>query len=283
MVIDPFLLKNTSADVVAHASVPLQNSWVSVPWASKKFAPKGSTLSFKTVLLGCVWFVVLLVGLAALVFYFMIQNPDQYARVGLDRTTVQNLLTIFALLFFGFLFFLGLGLLIVNGYKFITVKNKPRTWYLMITIIGFVLWLVSIAAGAGVLTRINNLALSRGIDIWSLIVPSLVLADWPTHILEHNDLKLIAPASMVFALNSPVFTRQILPTLGTVVDIQSIVMSCGNDQTLSLITDTALFDGSCQYFTKWSYPIVVTVTYTDRQTAETKTISYDIGALQFFF
>jgi hypothetical protein len=45
------------------------------------------------------------VGLAALVLYLMIQNPDQYASIGLDRATIQMLLQTFALLFFGVLFF----------------------------------------------------------------------------------------------------------------------------------------------------------------------------------
>lgn len=67
-----------------------------------------------------------LVGIGALVLYMMVQNPDQYSNIGLDRATIQVLLQTFALLFFGVLFFLGFGLLLVNGYKFITVKNKPR-------------------------------------------------------------------------------------------------------------------------------------------------------------
>ena len=68
-------------------------------------------------------------------------------------------------------------------------------------------------------------------DASSLVVPYLVLQSGPTNILTNPDLALIAPASMAFQINGPLFTRQVVPTLGP-VDIQSVTMSCGNGTTL---------------------------------------------------
>lgn len=45
-------------------------------------------------------------------------------NVGLDPNTTKTLLQTFSVLFFGLLTFLGIGLLIVNLYRIITVKNK---------------------------------------------------------------------------------------------------------------------------------------------------------------
>lgn len=144
--VDPFLRKNTeeqsnqasqaaqprsaagqapvsdSEQIVAQAAVAPQGP---TP-ATKQVVPKGKVISLRTILFGCLGFFVVLVGIGALVLYMMVQNPDQYSSIGLDRATIQVLLQTFALLFFGVLFFLGFGLLLVNGYKFITVKNKPR-------------------------------------------------------------------------------------------------------------------------------------------------------------
>lgn len=77
-------------------------------------------------------------------------------------------------------------------------------------------------------------------------MPYLVLESGPTSIVQNPDLALIAPASMVFQLNSAIFNRQVLPTLGA-VDLQSVVMTCGDGNQLSLNFATAQFDGSCYY------------------------------------
>lgn len=85
---------------------------------------------------------------------------------------------------------------------------------------------------------------------------------------------------MVFQLNSSIFNRQVLPLLGP-VDLQSVVMTCGDGNSLSLDFRTSQFDGSCYYFSQWQYPVVLTITYVDRQTTETKVATYDIWSLQF--
>ena len=295
--VDPFLRKNSDEQVQSESATtpdlasstwpqtqpvaPVQAASTQKPAVPtpKQWAPKGKVLSLKTILFGCLGFFVVLVGIGALVLYMMVQNPDQYSNIGLDRATIQVLLQTFALLFFGVLFFFGFGLLLVNGYKFITVKNKPRLWYMVLSLVGFVVLLLSIWTGAAVLNGISDLEANRGVDAASLVIPYLVMQNGPTNILTNPDLKLIAPASMAFQINGPLFTRQVVPALGP-VDIESVTMTCGNGTTLLMNAD-GNFDWSCTYFNKGDYPVSLSVTHVNRQTTETLTNTYEMWSLQF--
>lgn len=62
------------------------------------------------------------------------------------------------------------------------------------------------------------------------------MQDGPVNILSNPDLVLIAPASMAFQINGPLFSRQVIPTLGP-VDVQSVTMTCGNGTILSMNAD----------------------------------------------
>lgn len=105
--VDPFLRKNTEeqsnqasqAVPTPTPAQPVVASQSPTPPA-KQVVPKGKTISLRTILFGCLGFFVVLVGIGALVLYMMVQNPDQYANIGLDRATIQVLLQTFALLFF---------------------------------------------------------------------------------------------------------------------------------------------------------------------------------------
>jgi len=57
-------------------------------------------------------------------------NPTQLTSVGLDPNTTKTLLQTFSVLFFGLLTFLGIGLLVVNLYRLISVKNKSKIGYI---------------------------------------------------------------------------------------------------------------------------------------------------------
>jgi len=108
--VDPFLRKNTeeqanqASQSAQTPTQPVVASQSPAPTA-KQVVPKGKVISLRTILFGCLGFFVVLVGIGALVLYMMVQNPDQYANIGLDRATIQVLLQTFALLFFGVLFF----------------------------------------------------------------------------------------------------------------------------------------------------------------------------------
>ena len=122
MAIDPFLRMGNKNDNQTSPQTPPPNTPAQdttpqtnpapqaapAPVTPKAPAPikkAGSTLSMGTFLIGCGVFLILLVGLAAIVMYMIIKNPDQYTSIGLDRSTVQKLLQTFSIIFFGFLFF----------------------------------------------------------------------------------------------------------------------------------------------------------------------------------
>ena len=98
----------------------------------------------RTILIGCGVLFMFVVGGLALVFYNLINNPTQLSSVGLDPTTTKTLLQTFSVIFFGLLTFLGIGLLIVNLYRLITVKNKSKTAYIFGTFFGFLIFIFAI-------------------------------------------------------------------------------------------------------------------------------------------
>ena len=84
------------------------------------------------------------VGGLALVFYSLINNPTQLTSVGLDPNTTKTLLETFSVIFFGLLTFLGIGLLVTNLYRWITVKNKSKIGYILGSMFGFILFIVAL-------------------------------------------------------------------------------------------------------------------------------------------
>jgi hypothetical protein len=274
--------QNTPPVTPAPATAPVTQPVVAAPVTPTK-APApvqkvGSKLSMGTFLIGCVVFLVLLVGLAAIVMYMIIKNPDQYASIGLDRGTVQKLLQTFTILFFGFLFFVGLGLLVVNAYRLVTVKNRPKFGYMTGTIIWFFVLLGSIALWAVTISNINQMAASQNIDTNSLLVPYVNFKDGPQYFLGDPSIKLIAPISLSYQLNSPVFNAQVYPTLG-VVDIEGVTLDCGNGQIVNMDTTNLTFTESCFYPTQGDYPHSIAITHVNRQTKERKTDTISVGVL----
>ena len=67
-------------------------------------------------------FALLFVGIIIVGLYSAISSPDSLSNLGLDADTVKSLLLIFALLFFGSLFFVGFGFAALNGYRIATVQ-----------------------------------------------------------------------------------------------------------------------------------------------------------------
>jgi hypothetical protein len=62
-------------------------------------------------------------------FYYLIQNPNQLASVGLDAETTRSLLNTFSIIFFALVVFSGMGMLVINGYRLVSVKNVSKTKY----------------------------------------------------------------------------------------------------------------------------------------------------------
>lgn len=111
---------------------PVQGQPVQVngrPQQTANITKPTSRVSIKGVLIGCGLLIMFVMGGLALVFYNLINNPTQLSSVGLDPDTTKTLLQTFSVIFFGLLTFLGMGVLVVNLYRIITVKNKSRIAY----------------------------------------------------------------------------------------------------------------------------------------------------------
>lgn len=100
------------------------------PQQSANITKPRSKISMKGVIIGCGLLFMFVVGGLALVFYNLMNNPTQLTSVGLDPNTTKTLLQTFSVIFFGLLTFLGIGLLVVNLYRIITVKNKRKIGYI---------------------------------------------------------------------------------------------------------------------------------------------------------
>jgi len=130
---------------------------------------------------------------------------------------------------------------------------------------GFLLFIFAIVLWARVITLIRNFSVDSILDSNSLILPYLQLKDGVKNIHTTTDLKLIAPATMFYAINSDYTSR--LSSLGQVT-LQEINLDCWNGQTLKLNFTTKQFDGSCIYFKKGEYFLNVNIAYTNLLTSE---------------
>lgn len=226
-----------------------------------------SRVSIKTVLVGCGILFMIIVGWLSLVFYNLMNNPTQLSTVGLDPNTTKILLETFSVLFFGLLTFLGIGLLIVNLYRLISVKNKSRVGYIVGAFFWLAIFIVAIVLGAKVITMVRNFSVDNILDSDKLIMPYLQLKDGVKYTRTTVDLKLIAPATIFYKINNDYFNAQILPPLGQ-VNFTEMFLDCGNGQKLKLNFTTSQFDGSCVYFKKWEYELNLETSYTNLPTSE---------------
>ncbi|MBP7841934.1 hypothetical protein KA037_04705 [Patescibacteria group bacterium] len=122
------------------------------------------------------------------------------------------------------------------------------------------------------------MAASQNIDTNSLLVPYVNFKDGPQYFLGDPSIKLIAPISLSYQLNSPVFNAQVYPTLG-VVDIEGVTLDCGNGQIVNMDTTNLTFTESCFYPTQGDYPHSIAITHVNRQTKERKTDTISVGVL----
>ena len=80
-------------------------------------------------------------------------------------------------------------------------------------------------------------------------------------------MKLIAPATMYYTLNSNYFNSQLVPPLGQ-VNFTEMYLDCGNGQKLKLNFTSFQFDGSCIYFKKGEYTLNLETSYINIPTSE---------------
>lgn len=226
-----------------------------------------SKISMKGVIIGCGILFMFVVGGLALVFYNLMNNPTQLSSVGLDPNTTKTLLQTFSVIFFGLLTFLGIGLLIVNLYRLITVKNKSKVGYIFGAFFGFLIFILAIVLWSKVITIVRNFSVENILDSDKLIMPYIQLKDGIKYTREDVALKLIAPATMYYTLNNNYFNSQIVPPLGQ-VNFTEMLLDCGNGQKLTLNLTTAQFNWSCIYFKKGEYILNLETTYINIPTSE---------------
>ena len=114
---------------------------------------------------------------------------------------------------------------------------------------------------------VRNFSVENILDSDKLIMPYIQLKDKTVYTRSDVNLKLIAPATMYYTLNTNYFNSQIAPTLGQ-VNFTEIVLDCGNDQKIPLNFTTAQFDGSCIYFKKGEYILNLETKYINILTSE---------------
>jgi len=129
------------------------------------------------------------------------------------------------------------------------------------------LFILAIVLGAQVLNIVKGVSVDSMLDSDRLIMPYLQLKDGPKHIRNTENLNLIAPGNMFFALNKDYYTMRIVPGLWQITT-EAIVLDCGNGQTLDMNLSTSQFEWACNYFTKWEYILTVDVSYINLLTSE---------------
>lgn len=114
---------------------------------------------------------------------------------------------------------------------------------------------------------VRNFSVENILDSDKLIMPRIQMKDGTKYTRSAADLKLIAPATLYYTLNTNYFNAQILTPLGQ-VSFTEILLDCGNGQKLKLNFTTYQFDGSCVYFKKGEYPLTLETSYTNLPTSE---------------
>jgi hypothetical protein len=88
---------------------------------------------------------------------------------------------------------------------------------------------------------VKNISVENILDSDKLVMPYIQLKTGPQYTRTDATLKLVAPASMYYTLNTNYFNAQILPQLGQ-ANVTVMVLDCGNGQTLNLNFTTRQFE-----------------------------------------
>lgn len=241
---------------------------------------KWSNVSMKWFLIGCSIFLLFIIWGWSLFMYYLINNPDQLANMWLDRLTTKKLLQAFSWVFFWLLFLLWFGMTIVNSYRTITVKNKPKLWYALGILLWLVVFIASIWFGYSVITKISAIQVDENISNNQFVVPYMnfkwIAKDW----ISDPTVKFIAPSNVSYYFNAKLFNSQIYPTLGQ-VNLNEVTLDCGNWQKIPLNIKNWTFDWSCIYFKKGTYPLKLEVYYSNIQTNENLQNTFDAWSANF--
>lgn len=243
---------------------------------------KGSKISPKFFFIGCGGFFVLFLLLVYAWLYYAIQSSAFLQSIGLEIDDVKSVLSIFAILFFGIIFFVWFYVLVLNVYRLVTVKTKKIKYVLWLTA-GLFIIITTIVTGTLSISKIRSLGSKSKVITNMLVLPYVETKDKSVWVNE--GIPVIAPLKMRYQLNKDQVDRNILPSLWTNAQLVSFEVECGNQQKLQANQQIYLgqtnnfFPEYCLYLTKGSYPIALNVVYIDRSTGESKTKSFSVGNL----
>lgn len=243
---------------------------------------RGSKLSPKIFLIWCGWFFLIFLLLVYVGLYYAIQSSEFLQSVGLDIEDVKSILIIFAVLFFGIIFFIWFYILVLNIYRLVTVKARKLPYILWL--IGWFFIIIStIVAGTLSISQIRSLWSKAKVITNMLVLPYVDTKDKP--IWVNDGIPVVAPLKMKYQLNKDQVDNNILPSLGNSAQLTSFEVDCGNGQVLNATQQIYLgqtnnfFPGYCLYLNKWSYPITLKVNYLDRASGESLTKTFPVGDL----
>jgi len=212
--------------------------------------------------------------------YYAIQSSEFLQSVGLDIEDVKSILTIFAVLFFGIIFFGGFYMLVLNIYRIVTGKGK-KTKFALGLVGGLLIIITTIVFGTLSISKIRSLGGKSTVITNMLVLPYVQTKNGSVWVNE--GIPVIAPLKMKFQLNKQQVDKNILPLLGANTQLTSFEVDCGNQQKLSATQQIYLgqtnnfFPDYCLYLAKGSYPIALTVNYVNTVNGEIKSQTFPVG------
>lgn len=124
----------------------------------------------------------------------------------------------------------------------------------------------------------RGISVENILDSDKLIMPYVQMKDGYKYTRTDAKLKLIAPTTLAYTLNTDYFNTQIAPTLGQ-VNLLEMSLDCGNGQVLLYDMTNKQFVSNCIYFHKGEYPLNVQVGYLNVPTGEKLKKSFSGGSL----
>lgn len=284
---------DTANNTASSASTP---STTQQPVIRTPMQKRWTKISPKVFAIGCIAFVVLLVGLIFAAWYAGIQNPKALASIGMSAAQAKTLLMIVSGAFFGILFFVSFAFLGLNAYRLVQAKNTPKGKFIVWIIVSLLFLSFSIGVGAFAITSIQKInteeVYSKNLVVW--YVPAFLSGSTQAIFeeIEKPGITAIAPVQTYMKVNNT-FRLALATKLG-VNNIISLELSCGNgagNKKSQIATATKLlpsdgsnaqsewFDSPCFYTKKGIYNLEVSYTYFDKASQQTRTDKMPVGTI----
>ncbi len=223
-----------------------------------------SNFSFKKLAIGGGGLILIIGILFTITINALIHNPQSLTSVGIEASVAKQFISIFAILFLGAFGLVGISFLFSNIYRIITTKNQWKGKFISGILIAIIILGGTGSLAALTFTNINKINTTPPTSFKTPVIPYIIGKDGAK--ASRGDIAAIAPIEVGFELNQPIL-NELIASLGE-VKIQSLAISCGNEEKQVITTNKGEFETSCFYGRKWNYPISITITYTNILTQE---------------